>query len=657
MATVSHSSHAPARADKYPGQADLRKMMAQQPLPALEPNLIDPETMTGDEAAVQAHAVLDRLSTALSSKNVEALKGCFYTSQAYWKDQLALTSHLRTFNTPGVIAAAMLETAPLRGLGDVSVDGGAVFIPATPTLQFIDCGVSFRTSSPAATGKGKVVLLPVQNAEKTIEWKIWVLSTMLESLDLHPEDQGLLQGSSKEYPDPERFETDVFIIGGGNAAAALAARLKTLGVESVMAERNSHVGDNWARRYDCMRFHIPTSFCDLPFMPYGPELQSPHLLSRDDLAEQVRRYVATFQLNVITSAQIQSTQYNQATQRWQIKIQTPIGQRTAIAKHLVLAAGIASQQPYVPSIPNKDAYQGISIHSTQYQNARKLMDQGAKSVLVIGSANTAFDILEDCHAAGLQATMNVRSPTYIVPIEYLLDKRSLGAYDLGVEAADRLFLSLPAVIDSQLGDGLMKLFSSQEPNRYDALAATGFPVRDGSHVESVLMHNLLERAGGHYVDVGGTKLLAEGKASVKANVEPTAYTATGLIFSDGSSLDADAVVWCTGFADRDVRDTTATLLGGGACTASGTGDDDLANPAGESILGPGEIAARVDATWGVDAEGEIRGMWKRHRQLDNFWIMGGFTQQHRWHSRTLALQIKAALEGVLPPAYRDTPHV
>ncbi|RAL16575.1 FAD/NAD(P)-binding domain-containing protein [Aspergillus homomorphus CBS 101889] len=623
-------------------------MMAQHPLPALEANLIGTDTMTGDEPSIQTRAVLHRLNTALSSNNVVALKSCFYASQAYWKDQLALTYHLRTFHSPGVIAAALLETAGLRGLGELSVDGAAVFIHATPTLQFIDCGISFRTTSPAATGKGKVVLLPVQTEEKTIEWKIWVLSTMLESLDLQPENQELLQGSGKEYPDPETFETDVFIIGGGNAAAALAARLKTLGVESVMAERNPRVGDNWARRYDCMRFHIPTSFCNMPFMPYGPELQSPHLLTRDDLAEQVRRYVATFQLNIITSAQIHSTRYNQKIQQWQIRIQTPTGQRTAIAKHLVLATGIASQQPYVPSIPEKDSYQGINIHSAQYQNARELVDKGAKSVLVIGSANTAFDVLEDCHAAGLQATMVVRSPTYTVPIEYLLDKRSLGAYDLGVEAGDRLFLSLPSVTNSQLGDGLMKLLSSQEPNRYDALAATGFPVRDSSHPESVLMHNLLERAGGHYVDVGGTKLLVEGKAGVKANVEPTAYTATGLRFSDGSSLDADAVVWCTGFADRDVRDTTATLLGASGIEAADAKAD-------ESILGPREIAARVDATWGVDAEGETRGMWKRHRQLDNFWVMGGFTQQHRWHSRTLALQIKAALEGVLPPAYRDTP--
>lgn len=75
----------------------------------------------------------------------------------------------------------------------------------------------------------------------------------------------------------------------------------------------------------------------------------------------------------------------------------------------------------------------------------------------------------------------------------------------------------------------------------------------------------------------------------------------------------------------------------------------------KQILGAREIASRLDGTWGIDEEGEIRGMWKRHSRMDNFWIMGGFTSQHRWFSRTLALQIKAKLEGVLPPAYRETP--
>lgn len=39
-----------------------------------------------------------------------------------------------------------------------------------------------------------------------------------------------------------------------------------MGVDSVMAERNANPGDNWALRYDSMRFHVPTSTAEMPFM-------------------------------------------------------------------------------------------------------------------------------------------------------------------------------------------------------------------------------------------------------------------------------------------------------------------------------------------------------------------------------------------------------
>jgi hypothetical protein len=237
--------------------------------------------------------------------------------------------------------------------------------------------------------------------------------------------------------------------------------------------------------------------------------------------------------------------------------------------------------------------------------------------------------------------MVARSPTYIVPLEYIQNKRSLGAYDLDVAAADRMFLTLPTEISGQLARNLFRMLASQEPDRYSALKKAGFPVLDSSEPNQALYSNLVERAGGHYVDIGGTELLAQGRAGVKAGVEPITFTETGLRFSDGSAADADAVIWCTGFADRDVRDTAVEILGGN----ESVGD--------ENILDPRDIAARLDATWGVDSEGEIRGMWKRHPRLENYWVMGGFTQQHRWYSRVLALQIKAALEGILPEAYRE----
>lgn len=346
------------------------------------------------------------------------------------------------------------------------------------------------------------------------------------------------------------------------------------------------------------------------------------MLTREDLAGQARRYADEFHLNVLLSTTVSSATYEDG--RWTIKIDTPAGKHTVVARQLVQATGIGSQKAYVPAIPD-EGYKGVNIHSTQYQNPATLKSKGVSSVVVVGSANTGFDILEDCHNGGMQATMLVRSPTYIVPLEYITNPLSLGVYDSGVAAADRLILSLPMAIDAALSTGLFAGLASSEPDRYKALAAAGFPVLDSAHEDCSLMHNLVERAGGHYVDVGTTQLISDGKVGVKANVEAVALTETGLRFSDGSSLDADAVVWCTGFADKDARGVAADVIG--------------------------DLADQLEPTWGLDEEGEICGLWKR-TGVERFWVMGGYTQLHRWHSRTLALQIKADLAGVLPEAYR-----
>ncbi|RSL91070.1 hypothetical protein CEP52_014371 [Fusarium oligoseptatum] len=616
MATVNAAMNSVSQQDEHPPAASLRQMMDQQPVPVLDQETVGLISLPGESATEQAFAVLNTFKAAVAAEDANTLQSLFFAEQAYWKDILALTCHLRTFFTPEVIVANFLYTKKLRGVTTEWKLEGATFYSCYSSL--------------------------VRNEKNSLDWKIWIFNTKLDSLDLYPEDESLLQSPGRNLDGLDDINTDVFIIGGGNAAVALAGRLKTLGVDSVMAERNPRVGDNWALRYECMKFHIPTSFAELPFITYDKELQAPHLLTKDELAEQVRRFVSAFNLNVITSAQIKSTIYNQSTQRWTVKFQTPAGMRTAVSKHLVQATGIASQKPYLPSVANERLYKGINIHSTAYRSAKNLGEQGVKSVMIIGSANTAFDVLQDCHDTGLEAIMNVRSPTYIVPLDYVCHSSSLGAYNFGVEAADRMFLTLPSVVDGQLARNLFAMWASKEPGRYAALAAASFPVLDSADPSQALYSNLVEKAGGHYVDIGTTDLIAKGKVGIQAGVEPVAFTETGLRFSDDSTVDVDAVVWCTGFADLNARTITADVLGGDIKAA----DKDL--------LGPRDIAERLESTWGVDAEGEIRGMWKRHPRLENYWITGGYTQQHRWHSKTLALQIKAALEGILPPAYRDT---
>lgn len=274
------------------------------------------------------------------------------------------------------------------------------------------------------------------------------------------------------------------------------------------------------------------------------------------------------------------------------------------------------------------------------------MDFKPQSVIVVGSANSAFDIMEDCCAAGLTTTIVARSPTYIFPWDYALAPQGLGAFQiLGAELADRLQMTGPASIGGQLARGLQQALAEKEPDRYVPLAKAGFPVYDSREGRGDLLQHIVERGGGHFNDIGeGVEMIVNGKVAVKGLVEPVAYTPTGLEFSDGSTLDADAVVWCTGFKDKD-RSVTAGVLGEKTFVAEEAGE-------GDEILGPQDIAARRDAIWGVDKEGELRGMYKRNLKLDNFWIFGGATAHHRFYSTALALQIKAELEGILPEAYR-----
>jgi hypothetical protein len=156
--------------------------------------------------------------------------------------------------------------------------------------------------------------------------------------------------------------------------------------------------------------------------------------------------------------------------------------------------------------------------------------------------------------------MIVRSPQYLVPLEYIRHELGLGAYESGVEAADNLFVMMPTIVDSLLGQGLFAQLASREPDRYSALREAGFPVIDSQDPDAALMHNLIERGGGHYVDTGATKLLAEGKVGFRAGVEPKAYTKSGLRLSDETNLDADAVIWCTGFADKDAREIVVDIM-------------------------------------------------------------------------------------------------
>lgn len=115
-------------------------------------------------------------------------------------------------------------------------------------------------------------------------------------------------------------------------------------------------------------------------LDYKKELQSPHRLTKDEVADHLREYAARFNLNVILSSEIQSSFFGVPEKKWMINLSCPDDSRskTIVSKHLVQATGLGSGKPYLPPAEGGDLYKGLNIHSTQYRNGQAMVEQGVK---------------------------------------------------------------------------------------------------------------------------------------------------------------------------------------------------------------------------------------------------------------------------------------
>jgi cation diffusion facilitator CzcD-associated flavoprotein CzcO len=109
-------------------------------------------------------------------------------------------------------------------------------------------------------------------------------------------------------------------------------------------------------------------------------MQSPHRLTKDEVAEHLRQYATKFHLNVIPATVIHSSVFNTSEKKWTIKIRTMGGgeTRTVICKQFVQATGLGCGKPYLPTMKDEQVYKGVSVHSLQFQNAHVLAGQGVK---------------------------------------------------------------------------------------------------------------------------------------------------------------------------------------------------------------------------------------------------------------------------------------
>ncbi|KAE9992645.1 hypothetical protein Vi05172_g11959 [Venturia inaequalis] len=554
--------------------------------------------------------------------HLQLLDSTLLTDDTLWRDLFAFTGTARTFHGPERIQSTWKELCAVHKPYQFKlIPGGVAIAKPAPTLAWINVKFSFKTQetqgSPELSCMGIMRLIP--DAQQS--WRIWTLVTILQGIEGFPNVDVLEPSMDWQTEQPltpisdagEDSIQDCVVVGAGMSGLCTAGYLKAAGINTIIVEKNAAVGQNWSDRYDSVSIHTSKATGQLPFTPvWGPEV--PYHLTAEHLISGYQQFVKTYGLDIWLSSNMEKARWNEKTKTWTLLINRRGMRQEIQARHLVLAIGGGGQVPKVPNLPGRDKFKGKVLHTAEYKNAKEW--KGLRGV-VVGAANSGHDVANDMLQAGCaSSTMVQRNPTPVFPVEYYR-KIYDSTYndDIPVNVSDMMMMSTPTAVSRLMAIRGLSQMASQEPERFDSLERAGFKLD-----RSMDMYECLyQRFGGHYLDVGVSKKISQGLIKVKSGSALTGFTESGLVFADGSTLDADVVVLATGF-EGNMRLAARDLVGE-------------------------DVGDKLEDWWGVDEEGELRGAWKPIGH-PGIWFTGGNLMLARFFSRFLALQIAADVKGV-----------
>jgi len=217
-------------------------------------------------------------------------------------------------------------------------------------------------------------------------------------------------------------QPDTVIIGGGQGGIALGARLRQLGVPTIIIERNPRPGDSWRNRYKSLCLHDPVWYDHLPYIDFPKNW--PVFAPKDKIGDWLEMYARVMELNYWGSTECKKATYRPETKEWVVVVERDGVEITLHPKQLVLATGM-SGKPNIPTFEGMDAFRGDQHHSSKHPGPDAY--RGKKAV-VIGANNSAHDICAALWEGGADVTMVQRSSTHIVKSDSLMKVALGGLY-------------------------------------------------------------------------------------------------------------------------------------------------------------------------------------------------------------------------------------
>ncbi|KAJ3773882.1 FAD/NAD-P-binding domain-containing protein [Lentinula raphanica] len=565
-----------------------------------------------------------RFSECLQRGDIAGTTSLFLPN-GWLRDFLAFNWDLRTLHGHEKISAYLSEHLPTSKFSEFELGSDQYYKPAPgPMPGTVNAGFTFST--PIANGRGYVNLTSTTEVEDIEGWKASTVLMTLDSLKGYEEDgasEDIYESRNPTWGEVRdtkwrnaEHEPEVLIIGAGQNGLQVAARLNQMRIPTLVVEKNDRVGDTWRRRYPTLALHTPKTHHTLLYQPFPSNW--PFWTPRDKLADWLEQYVVSQDLLVWTKSRVMPAPvYDKSSRKWTVAVDRAGQTHVLHPKHVIVATGMLGEI-YVPTIEDQDKFQGRIIHSEGFSGGA---DYAGKRVIVVGTGNSAADIALDLTKNNAKSvTMMQRSSSVVQPARIIAEQH-LQVYppEVPIEVSDIRAFSIPTLRLFEILAETRGLTWDREKDLIEGLRGAGLKVDMGPFGAGILPLVYL-RFGGFWMDVGCGEKIISGDIKVKSGVEIQKFTQTSMVFSDGSEIEADVVIFATGY-----RNMSKTL---------------------EDLLSD-EILSEVHTLpYGLDEEGEYE-VGYRPTGHPGLWFAPGSFNNSRLQSKYLGIIIQAANIGYL----------
>ncbi|MEP0156677.1 NAD(P)/FAD-dependent oxidoreductase [Pseudophaeobacter sp.] len=365
--------------------------------------------------------------------------------------------------------------------------------------------------------------------------------------------------------------TRALVIGAGVSGICAGVNLQQMGVDFEIIEKNEDFGGTWwENRYPGAGVDTPNHIYSFSFAPND---WSRYFALQGELLTYFQSVAGRFDLRQATrfETRVDEARWNDETRKWQVTMTGPDGTRTETCDILMSAVGVLNT-PQIPDIPGAETFAGVATHTAQWPED---LDVTGKRVALVGNGASGMQVAPAIIDKVEKLTVFARSKQWAAPFPQFKKKVP--------DPVRYLLMTVPLyqqwyrirqfwTFNDRIHESLQKDPTWPEPDK--ALNATNDRHRQifTAYVKAELgdRQDLLQEMLPDFPPYGKRILLDNGwyRTLTKPNAElvPARLSrieGSTLIAADGSTSEADVLVYATGFKAAEMQSSYEIIGQGG----------------------------------------------------------------------------------------------